>query len=871
MKPNGKLRLCLNPKDLNLAIKRDHYKTPTVEEITHKLAGSTRFTKLDGTSSYLCIVLDYESSLLTTFNTPWGRYRFVRLPFGLACSQDIFQRMMDQMIDRCEGVIGIADDIVVHGKDDAEHNRRLHHLMQVAREHGLVFNRDKCEVKATSVTFFGTVYDKDGAHPDPKKVEAIHKMPPPEGPQELQKFLGMTTYLSPFIPSLSTLTAPLRELLQKDSEFTWNNSYGEAFDKVKQMVCKDTTLRYFDANKSVVIQVDASQKGLGAALLQDGCPVAFASKALTPVEQRYANIEREMLACVFGAERFHTYVFGRSFTIESDHKPLEQISLKNLADAPARLQRMLLRLQNYDVKIAYKPGREMVVADTLSRYAPLIAPEVALDLAIHHVHITPEKKKVFQKCIQEDPLLRSLAETILAGWPEDITDLPNALRPYHDHRNILTVEDGLILRGEALIIPPPEREKVLASIHEGHMGISKCQYRARQCVYWPGINADIKRMVEACATCQRHRPQEPCQPLQPTPAPERPWQHLGADFMTFDGNEYLILVDYYSKMPIVRKMPTSQCNAAKTVATLKEIFGEHGIPEIIRTDNGPQFSSHLFMEFTKEWHIDHELSSPRNPRSNGQAESAVKIVKGLLNRAKYSGQDPHLALLAYRSTPVDSHLRSPAEMLYQRTIRTTVPQRIRNKDPHAELDMGRLNDRAAQSSFHHDRHSRIKSPFYAGQTVSVLNDAKTLWLPATIIRQADHGSYLLKVVGGGTYRRARDHIRERHPDAVKKQNPTEENSSPGNVAPAMLEWPGTPPAHSQPAVTSTAPVVPTTVPLPAVPTAKTSTPCKVAARTPVHPTAQSTGVAPQQTGAAPAALRRSARTHKPPTRLITQM
>ena len=113
----------MNPKDLNLAIKRDHYKTPTVEEITHRLASSTRFTKLDGTSSYLCIVLDYESSLLTMFNTPWGWYRFVRLPFGLTCSQDIFQQMMDQIIKRCEGVIGIADDIVVYGKDDAEHNR----------------------------------------------------------------------------------------------------------------------------------------------------------------------------------------------------------------------------------------------------------------------------------------------------------------------------------------------------------------------------------------------------------------------------------------------------------------------------------------------------------------------------------------------------------------------------------------------------------------------------------------------------------------------------------------------------------------------------------------------------------------------------
>ena len=426
-------------------------------------------------------------------------------------------------------------------------------------------------MKTTSVTFFGTVYNKDGAHPDPKKVEAIHKMPPPEEPQELQKFLGMTTYLSPFIPSLSTFTAPLRELLRKDSEFTWNDSYQEAFNTVKQMVGKDTTLRYFDSRKPVVIQVDASQKGLGAALLQDGGPVAFASKALTLTEQRYANIEREMLACVFGAERFHTYVFGRSFTIESDHKPLEQINLKNLTDTPARLQRMLLRLQNYDMKIIYRPGREMLVADTLSRYAPMPTPEVALDLAIHHVHITPEKKLAFQQSIQDDPLLRSLAETIIAGWPEDIKDLPNALRPYHTYRDVMTIEDGLILCGEALIIPLSERGKVLESIHDGHLGISKCQFQARQCVYWPGINADIRKMVEACPTCQRHCPQEPRQPLQSTPTSERPWQHLGADYFSFDGSEYLVIVDYYTKMPFVRKMSPSQCNSARTIAVLKEL------------------------------------------------------------------------------------------------------------------------------------------------------------------------------------------------------------------------------------------------------------------------------------------------------------
>ena len=145
-------------------------------------------------------------------------------------------------------------------------------------------------------------------------------------------------------------------------------------------------------------------------------------------------------------------------------------------------------------------------------------------------------------------------------------------------------------------------------------------------------------------------------------------------------------------MPFIRKILPSQCNAAKTIALLKEMFSEHEIPETVRSDNGPQFASHQFDKFTKEWNFDHTTSSPRNPRSNGQAEAAVKVVKGLLTHAKYSGQDPYLALLAYRSTPINAYLCSPAEILYQRVIRTTVPQRIRHKDPQAAADRDHLND-----------------------------------------------------------------------------------------------------------------------------------------------------------------------------------
>ena len=198
---------------------------------------------------------------------------------------------MDQILECCEGVIGIADDVIIYGKDDEDHDQKLHRFIHITSQHGLVFNREKCEVKKDSVTFFGTVYDANGAYPDPKKVDVIHEMPPPENQTQLQQFLGMVMYLSPFIPSLSTHTATLWELLKKDSEFMWNTTYQEAFNQIKQSVCKDTTLWYFDIWKPVTVQVDASKKGLGATLLQDGHPVAFASKALTPTEQhRMQNV-----------------------------------------------------------------------------------------------------------------------------------------------------------------------------------------------------------------------------------------------------------------------------------------------------------------------------------------------------------------------------------------------------------------------------------------------------------------------------------------------------------------------------------------------------------------------------------------------------
>jgi len=377
-KADGSLRICLDPRDVNLALKRGQHHTPTIEELTHKFSGATVFSKLDAKSGYWAVPLDAESQLLTTFNSPFGRFCFKRLPFGLKTSQDVFQHAMDEILDGLPGVVSIADDITVFGRDESEHDHHMHLLMERAKETGLVFNPSKCSLKAPEITFFGNIYSRHGVKPDPEKVQAISKLNPPSNKQELQTFLGMVTYLAAYIPHLSDCTNDLRKLLKKDTEYQWHSEHQQAFEKLKHLINNTNTLQYFDPRKPTTIQVDASLYALGAALIQEGKVIAYASKSLTDAETRYANNERELLACVFGAEKFHTYVFGAPFVIESDHQSLEMITKKSLSAAPARLQRMLLRLQRYDYTIRYRPGKEMVLADSLSRLPTSIdSPEIS--------------------------------------------------------------------------------------------------------------------------------------------------------------------------------------------------------------------------------------------------------------------------------------------------------------------------------------------------------------------------------------------------------------------------------------------------------------------------------------------------------------
>ena len=647
-KANSELCLCIDPHDLNRAICHDHHRMPTVEEVAHKFANLHYLTKLDAHHGYWSIVLDEESSLLTTFNSPFGRYCFPHLPFHLVCSQDIFQKKMDQFLKECPECIRIANDITVHGHTEVEHDAHLHNFMQVVCKYGVVFNPQKMHVKAPAINVFGCLYNANGVHQDLKKVGAVHALPALTNVTELQEFLGLVTYLNPFIHGLSTLTAPLWELLKKDANFTWNASYEAAFEQVKQAVISDTTLRYFDPSLPVAIQVDTSQVCLGAALLQNNKPVAFTSNALTDAEHRYMNIEREreMLAVVFGAKRFHTYVYGQSFTIESGHKLLESISKKNLADMHAQLQCMMLHLQGYDLTICYCPGQEMVIPDTISWFSPQPGPNFPLDIAIHHAHIMPTHKEAFQQAFINDPEKRALTNLIITGWPKDIKEVPHPICLYGQHRETLTIDDSPVLQCEALVIPPAKRERVLHQLHQFHQGITKSQLLVCGSFFWPCINKAIEEVVCQYKTCTQFQSQNAAAPLTPTPTPSCPWQMCATDIFMLKGVDHLIVGNFYSKMILVWHIPPNQSNANKVVSLLEGMFAEHGIPEALHS-----------------WGITHRTSSPHYPQSNGFAKACIKSIKHALQWTKYSSANPQLTLLALQATPIDTKLSSPAELL----------------------------------------------------------------------------------------------------------------------------------------------------------------------------------------------------------------
>lgn len=465
-KPNGKIRICLDPKNLNDNVLREHFYIPTFEEIACQMSGATIFSILDATQAFWQIKLSEESSKLTTFNTPYGRFRFLRLPYGICSAPEIFHRCFSQIFRDIPGVVIYIDDLLIYAKDDIEHDMILEKVLQRAKENGIRFNAEKSKFRLREVKYMGHTFSEKGLQPDVDKVRAILAMEEPTNVKSLESFLGMVTYISKFIPSMSQITAPLRQLVKKDVDWSWGDEQTKSFKELKNVLASEPVLKFFDPNKPVILSVDASKDGLGAVLLQENQPVAYASKALNSTQQNYAQIEKETLAILFGCERFHQYLFGKKFFVESDHKPLASIFRKSLYDCPARLQRMRIRLLKYDLHIVYKPGKDLHVADALSRlylndFRDNFQEEVELQVCAligNNVMITDIYDQI-KEATGTDPALQGVSKLIIEGWPENKKSVPTDCQPYYNIKDDLFLSDGLLYKNNRVIIPYSFRKK----------------------------------------------------------------------------------------------------------------------------------------------------------------------------------------------------------------------------------------------------------------------------------------------------------------------------------------------------------------------------------------------------------------------------
>lgn len=779
-KADGSLRLCLDPRNLNKALQREHYPIPSIEFIKSKLSGSKYYSTLDASKAYWMLKLNNKSSELCTFNTPFGRYRFLRMPYGVKVAQEIFHRVMTEMFIDMD-VIVYVDDILVYGNNIQQHNEKLIRVLERMDKVGLKLNKDKCKFGLTEVKYFGHVFNELGVHTDPQKVEAILNMPSPTCVKDVHRFLGMITYFGSFIQNLSNETEPLRQLLKKNVVFQWNASLEKAFCKLKSLVTEPPVLAYFDATKPIVVSADASQFAVGGCILQDNRPLAFASKTLTECQRNYAQIEKELYAILFSCEKYHQFVYGQTILVETDHKPLIPLFKKALAHVPARLQRMMLRLQSYDLEVVYKPGRKLLVADMLSR-APLCHKEESrLDREIKiHVGLIKSSLAISQPMLKQivnetalDKTMQQVRLFIQGQWPENKKKLRPEIQALWNYRHELSVIDEMIFKGQALMIPSKLIDMILQYIHDGHPGIEKSKRRARGLVFWPRMNADIQKSVENCQTCTKYLNNNCKEALIPHELPDLPFQKVGLDLFEWKKELYFLLVDYYSKYIEIAKLKSYK--ASEIIVHLKSIFARHGIPSQLMSDNGPPFNSAEFKDFANEWKFDHTTSSPYYPKSNGLVERSIQTFKKLLTKCHETNTDPYLGLLNLRTT---QHLMySPSQLLMSRKLRTRIPLNKLELKPSLiddTLYRQQTQDYQRKMKLAYDKHAKERPAIMEKMPIYFKQFPNEPWKKGNVVEITDMPrSITVEDTDGKQYRRnQRDIIIDKTDDISNNKNQT---------------------------------------------------------------------------------------------------
>ena len=787
-KKNG-LRICGDFKvTVNPQLQIDHHPLPKIEDIFASLGKGKKFTKIDLKNAYLQMEVDEESQELLTISTHKGLYRYNRLMFGIASAPAIFQRTIEQIMADVPGINIILDDMIITGDTDEEHLKNIEHALQKLDEHNLRVNPDKCEFFKEEVEFCGHIVDKDGLHKTEEKIRAIVDCPEITNVQELRSFLGLVQYYARFMPNLSAVVYPLNQLLKKNAKWQWSDECENALQTVKSMITSDLVLMNYDPALPLVLACDASSRGLGAVIshtLPDKTerPIAFASRSLNDAEKNYSQIDKEALALVWGVKKFSSYLYGNKFTLITDHKPLLSIfgPKKGLsATTGARLQRYSLFLAGYDYDIRYKSTTAHGNCDSLSRL-PLVETEInSLDVTDEFLNSMMENLPV--TCTQianntrKDRVLSQVFEYVSEGWSEmEQCDMNNELKPFFNKRVELSLHQGCIMWGARVVIPDNLKKVVLKELHEGHVGVVKMKALARSYLWWPTIDIDIENMAKSCSGCTANKVNPPEAPIHPWEFPTKPWSRVHIDFAgPFMGYMYLVLVDAYSKWPIVKVMKNT--TATQTVEVVRAVFADCGVCDEIVSDNGPQFVSEEFSHFLRMNGVRHIRSSPYHPRTNGLAERFVQTFKQAMKAAKNDSGTIQTKvskfLLQYRNAEHATTKESPAKLFLRRSLST----RLDRMKPS-------LQDRVRREQSKMVRSVRNRE-FSVGESVAVRDYRKgqDKWISGVIQQKTGPVSYSVQIEPGVHWRRHADQIR------VSAENtPRSSGSVLENVTPPTLE------------------------------------------------------------------------------------
>lgn len=839
-KSDSEIRLCVDYKRLNQHIIIDQHPLPTVDEIFSKLAGARYFSKLDLRSAYHQLEIREDSRDYTAFISHIGLFRYKRLPFGLASAPSAYMKVISNILRRCKNTVCYLDDILIFGDTEQIHDECLKATLDCLSAHGMTLNEKKCVYKKESLQFLGRMIGSDGVSPLPDTLEAIINASVPHDKHSLRSFLGLANFYRSFIPNAALLSSSLYDLLKDNVQFRWSEKHQKDFDSLKSALSNFVPLAFFnsDLDTPTFVTTDASSYGISAVLSQQDSntgeerPVYFLSRKLSDMEQKYSVSEKEFLAVLWGVERLHQFLYGRYFTVRTDHQCLKQLLSNGIegGSAPCRVIRWATKLLQYHFRVQYIPGKQNPVADALSRVpylskdsgVELFAVSLTQDLNSHPLTLDELTRET-----EADPLLQEVQKFIHSGWPSRISSVPNEIRGFWNVRNDLSIVNGVICRHDKFVIPSNLQSRLVAFAHEGHMGMSKCKSRLREFYWWPNLNSSVEEQVRTCP-CSHENSRE--SPVQVPSYVNKPWHQLAIDIKgpihdsSHRTHYILVLIDCYTKFTISRVVST--ISSQQMIAFLNSVFSIFGHCVILTSDNGPQFISSEFNSFLHKKGIVHRRSSVYNPQSNGVVERFNRNLAKLLEVSKFKNghqlqEEIDTYVLNYNSTFHATTGSTPSDLMFRYKSRNMLAMVTRPNNDDTVTEVGQRIAQRSQiaADYANKRRRPLKDPrFKVGDTV---------------LSKRGHKGKLIEQVGSHTFRLDSGfcintrNIRHRVPDIdPDSDSPSFVHVSPTNPSPSFV--------HSSPINTPTN--HPQTIPAPS-----TDTP----PRSPTHSSRPSTHSPPR--------------------------